>query len=243
MDMEPASARGGLFCYIGPMFDEAQRQAILDQVPPNYPGRLHFVYLNLLGGGSVVACLMQVRSPVWWEWLTIPLAFLFANAAEWRLHYGPMHHSIPGLREIYQRHAKSHHVVYTHDRMGFTHPRELRWVLFPAWALPIFIALVAPLAYGLGRLATPNVGYIFYATCIGYYVFYEWLHTLYHVPEERWIARRGWVRHLRQLHQQHHNPALMGVGNFNITFPIWDAVRGTRLDENGTTARSRARKA
>jgi len=55
----------------------------------------------------------------------------------------------------------------------------------------------------------------------------EWLHLLYHLPEGSRLGELALIRALKRHHQTHHNPALMNDCNFNITFPIWDWVKGT----------------
>ena len=42
------------------------------------------------------------------------------------------------------------------------------------------------------------------------------------------MARVPGVAWLRQHHTTHHDPRLMSAWNFNITFPICDALLGTR---------------
>lgn len=76
-------------------------------------------------------------------------------------------------------------------------------------------------------LTSTNVAGMFLAVSIGYFLLYEWLHFIYHVPAHHWIGRRRVVTKLRELHQAHHNKALMTRYNFNITFPICDYLFGT----------------
>jgi hypothetical protein len=79
----------------------------------------------------------------------------------------------------------------------------------------------------LALLASPNVGYLFALTSIGYFLNYEWLHFSYHTAEDSWIARLPGVATLRRHHTLHHDQALMSHYNFNITYPITDWLRGT----------------
>ena len=89
------------------------------------------------------------------------------------------------------------------------------------------VAVVAALAGGL-----PLAG-IFYAAAISYFLFYEVLHALYHVPPaalQRWgIGRPGSVfARLRAHHGHHHDPRRMSHANFNVTVPLADTILGTR---------------
>jgi len=79
----------------------------------------------------------------------------------------------------------------------------------------------------LGMLATANVGWLFVATAVGYFLTYEWLHWAYHQPPTTRIGRLRVVRRLRRHHLVHHDPHRMTKVNFNITFPIGDRLFGT----------------
>lgn len=49
----------------------------------------------------------------------------------------------------------------------------------------------------------------------------------YHSPPDSWLGSLPGVAYLRAHHQIHHSQTLMGKYNFNITFPIADALFGT----------------
>ena len=76
-----------------------------------------------------------------------------------------------------------------------------------------------------------NLACVFTFVTMGYVVSYEWLHFSYHLPETHWLSRTRALSRLRRHHTLHHDLALMGKWNFNITFPICDAVLGTRYQE------------
>ena len=82
-----------------------------------------------------------------------------------------------------------------------------------------------------GRLflvASRNVAWLYVATAMGYFLTYEWLHFCHHLPADSRIARRSVLRKLRLHHQRHHDPSAMTACDLNITFPICDALFGTR---------------
>jgi sterol desaturase/sphingolipid hydroxylase (fatty acid hydroxylase superfamily) len=128
---------------------------------------------------------------------------------------------------LYQRHALTHHVAFHHDTMAAPSAREWRWVLFPAPAFLGAVALVTPIAVALGLALGRNVGALVEMTAVGFYLLYEWCHLSYHQPEHSIVGRLAPVRVLRRHHQRHHHPALAKRYNFNVTFPIWDYVRGS----------------
>lgn len=65
------------------------------------------------------------------------------------------------------------------------------------------------------------------ATSLAYFLNYEVLHLVYHLPTRYAVARWPLVGRLRRLHQDHHDPRLMARYNFNITYPIGDRLFGT----------------
>ncbi|MEO8877025.1 MAG: sterol desaturase family protein, partial [Polyangiaceae bacterium] len=91
--------------------------------------------------------------------------------------------------------------------------------------------IAAPIALLLFTIATPNVAWIFVAVAIGYFLIYEWLHFSYHLREDSIVGRNRLLRALRRHHQTHHDKALMGKYNFNISFPICDWIFGTTHHE------------
>ena len=158
----------------------------------------------------------------------MPATFLFANFVEYRAHRGVMHHRIPPFSLVFERHTPSHHGFYTHEAMAAESPRDYYMVLFPPILIVFFFGLFAlPVGLLLAWLTTANVARLFVATAVGYFLTYEWLHFAYHQPPDGFIGRRWLVRRLRAHHTLHHDVARMQKWNFNITFPICDALFGT----------------
>ena len=88
-------------------------------------------------------------------------------------------------------------------------------------------AFALPVGLLLAWVASPNVAWLFVATSLGYFLNYEFLHMAYHLRPDHPIARWALVRRLEPLHRAHHDPTLMARRNFNITYPICDALFGT----------------
>ncbi len=200
-----------------------------EQIPARYRGGLHA--LLTFGGGTLalLACVWQLDAVTAAEWLTVPLAVLYANLVEYVAHRYPMHRRFRGLGLVYRRHAGQHHSFFTHQAMPLEHWRDLRAVLFPpllvvfffgGFALPVWLLLAAAIS--------ANVAWLFVASGLAYYLHYELLHTAYHAPAGSWPTRNRLLARLRQLHQAHHNPALMAHRNFNITWPLGDWLFRTR---------------
>jgi sterol desaturase/sphingolipid hydroxylase (fatty acid hydroxylase superfamily) len=199
-------------------------------IGPRYDGRLHIAFTSIGALTAIVVAASRVVAPSALELLAVPASFLIANVGEYFGHRGPMHHRRRGFGVLFERHTRQHHRFYTHEAMAAESPRDFHMVLFPPVMLLFFLgALAAPLGLALGALFSPNVGWLFGATAVSYFLIYEWLHFAYHLPKDGFIGRLGLVRRLRHHHTAHHDPSLMTRYNFNITFPIADRLFGTLL--------------
>lgn len=207
----------------------ARRARFRDQcISPRYSGVAHLLFTSSVSLAIVVSCAAGVRAPRWWELVTLPATFLFANFVEYRAHRGVMHHRTPPFSLVFERHTPSHHGFFTHDAMAAESPRDYYMVLFPPVLIVFFFGLFAlPVGLALAWLTTANIARLFVAAAVGYFLTYEWLHFSYHQRPDGFIGRRWLVRRLRAHHTLHHDPARMQKCNFNITFPICDALFGT----------------
>jgi hypothetical protein len=199
-----------------------------EYISRRYSGVAHFLFTSTVSLTIIGWCVAMVHAPRWWELLTVPLTFLFANFVEYRAHRGVMHHRTPPFGLVFDRHTPAHHGFYTHEAMAAESTRDYYMVLFPPVLIVFFFGLFAlPVGLLLAWLSTPNVARLFVATAVGYFLTYEWLHFSYHQPAESFIGRRWLVRRLRAHHTLHHDLRKMQKCNFNITFPICDAIFGT----------------
>lgn len=206
-------------------FREQYRQ---EHVPPGYRGWRHLLFTFGIGGAAMIAAILQLEQVRPFEWLAIPLTFLYTNFAEYWGHRGPMHHLKRGLRLVYERHTKQHHRFFTDQHIELDGLRDLRAVLFPPVLMIFFFtAFALPVGLALAWIASPNVGWLFVATSLGYFLNYEFLHMAYHLPASHPVGRWPLIGRLKRLHQTHHDPRVMASCNFNITYPIFDAVFGT----------------
>lgn len=128
---------------------------------------------------------------------------------------------------VFKRHTLTHHAYFPHTQMGFESGKEAYMVFFPFWVIFLLFGLASPVFFLTWYLTNSNVAGFFLITAIGYFLLYEWLHLLYHLPEGNKINESRFIRALKRHHQAHHNPALMNNYNFNITFPIGDWVMRT----------------
>lgn len=210
-----------------------------------YSGVAHFLFTSVASLTIIVATLWGVHSARPLEWLAIPIGFLVANAGEYFGHRGPMHHRRRGPRQrgpkeeplrgrldllglVFKRHTLQHHRFFTHEAMSYDTAGDVKMVLFPWYMIVFFFGGMAlPIGAGVYLLFGTNVARLFVATLVGYFLTYEWLHFAYHLGPETLIGRLGVIRVLRRHHTVHHDPERMASHNFNITFPICDAIFGT----------------
>lgn len=195
-----------------------------------YVGWAHLAFTSAGSLAAIATAIHHVRRPTWAELATVPIGFALANLVEYLGHKGPMHRPKRWLRLLFTRHTQHHHHFFTHDAMAYESSRDFQMVLFPPVMLLFFLGGIAvPLGAACFLLFSPNVGWLWVATAMGYFLSYEWLHFSYHLPRENPIARLPGMAALRRHHEAHHDQSLMGKWNFNITFPIADALFGTKF--------------
>jgi Fatty acid hydroxylase superfamily len=203
------------------------------QIGPNYRGWAHFAFTSCASLAVIGFAISRVHHVAPLEWLTIPIAFLIANAAEYFGHKGAMHRPRKGLGLLYQRHTREHHHFFTQAAMAYESSRDFKMVLFPPVMIFFFLGAVAtPMGLLLFLIASANVAWMYVAVAMGYFLTYEWFHFSYHLNEDSIVGRNAIARALRRHHQAHHDKALMGKYNFNITFPICDAIFGTTYSKD-----------
>jgi len=199
---------------------------------------------------SIAAALLAVAAALAWgaparDWLVVPAFWVFANFFEWTVHRFPMHRALVP-RIMYRNHAGIHHGSFTADTMEIAEPRELSLVMMPWYTIVMLLVAASPVAVLAGLVGGRHLVGIFYIAALTYFVFYEAVHALYHLPTTT-LARlrilapggRGIFARMRAHHAHHHQPRRMAHVNFNVTVPLADLVLGTREsagNEAATTA-------
>jgi hypothetical protein len=204
---------------------------------PNYNGWLHIGFTLSVALGIIIYCSLSLNDVTPWEWLTIPVTFLYANLVEYVAHRFPMHRPVKWINIIYQRHACQHHRFFTHKAMAFKNSKDFCVVLFPpALIVGFFVVFALPVTLLINFLLTTNTALLFMITAFAYFINYELLHTAYHVSHQSWLWKIPLMRKLRKLHYYHHVPELMSGYNFNITYPIGDLLFGTYYSKQKATS-------
>ena len=105
-----------------------------------YNGYAHVLIIYGIGAGLLYLFINHISAVDWWEWLTVPIAFLLSNIFEWSVHRYVMHRPInfPGLIAVYNRHTLNHHQFFTDSEIRFLSHRDWRVTVFPTYALVVF---------------------------------------------------------------------------------------------------------
>jgi sterol desaturase/sphingolipid hydroxylase (fatty acid hydroxylase superfamily) len=164
------------------------------------------------------------------EWLLMPVFFVIANFMEWAIHRHPMHHPMTP-RIMYRNHAQLHHLAFTEGNLPITSSRELGLVMMPWYTMLGMFVIASPVMVLAGYLRGPGLAGIFLLGAVAYFLMYETLHALYHLPDATLDrAGIGPVRAFRRRqahHRHHHVLGRMAHANFNVTFPWMDRLFGT----------------
>jgi sterol desaturase/sphingolipid hydroxylase (fatty acid hydroxylase superfamily) len=167
------------------------------------------------------------------DWLLAPAFFLIANLIEWTVHRNPMHRPLVP-RIMYRNHAQLHHLAFTDHTMAITRPAELGLIMMPWYTMIGLFVLASPILIAAGFLRGPGQSGVFLLVAVAYFLMYETLHALYHLPDatldRAGIGRLRLFRRLQAHHAHHHILGRMAHVNFNVTFPLMDRLFGTSED-------------
>lgn len=219
---------------------EAERQRVFkqtyeDETPSWYRGEYHLAFTV---GFTVVVMLVawfSIENANVWEWLLVLPMMVFGNWAEWAGHRYVLHRPIKGLEMVFKRHCGVHHQYFTSHDLTYKGHKSWRALLFPPFAPVAFVLLAVPPAMVLGYIWSANAAWIMILTMAGYYLLYEGLHTLSHLTDERhpYLKYIPLVNTIRHMHITHHDLGFMQTRNFNLTFPLCDALFGTSDIDRG----------
>jgi len=205
----------------------AFREEYREATPGWYRGEMHLAFTLFFTVGTIIYCASQLVATRWQEWVFVMVPmFLFGNWAEWAAHRYLLHSPKSLLKSAYKRHVATHHQFFSHKTLDYHGQRDWRALLFPPFAPVLFVMAAMPPALVLAALWTANAGYIAMISMAGYFLMYEGLHTLSHI-EHPLLDRLPLINTVRRMHVLHHNPDFMHTRNFNLTFPLCDALFGT----------------
>ncbi|MCA9705050.1 MAG: hypothetical protein KDK70_04265 [Myxococcales bacterium] len=185
-----------------------------------------------LGVAMVIAALGVGLSwgAAWWAWLAIPGFWLVSNLFEHTIHRYPMHRPL-WPRVLYLNHAKAHHRAFDGPHQQIHRVQELSVVMMPWYTLIIVFLMASPVALAAALLGGVELAGVFLVGAVSYFLFYELIHTVHHLPlatlRRSWWGRRPLLMRMRAHHHHHHRLDRMAKVNFNVTFALADRLLGT----------------
>jgi hypothetical protein len=197
--------------------------------PSWYRGEYHLAFMLLVSVGTMLFCWTHIHHSTKAEWLLVVPMLVFGNWVEWAGHRYLLHRPVKGLEMVYKRHCGVHHQFFTNHDLTYKGQQHWRALLFPPFAPIMFLLMAVPPALILAALWSTNAGYIVMLSMAGYYLMYEGLHTLSHLDDRKhpYLKHLPLVNTVRRMHVTHHNLGFMQTRNFNLTFPLCDALFGT----------------
>jgi sterol desaturase/sphingolipid hydroxylase (fatty acid hydroxylase superfamily) len=201
-----------------------------DHIAPGYSPWRHMALTAVLAtvlaalGGALAA---RARAS---DWLLLPAFLVIANFIEWMVHRNPMHRPLRP-RVMYRNHAQLHHRAFTDGHMVIAKPVELGLIMMPWYTMLGLFLVASPVMVIAGVLRGPGLAGVFLLGAVAYFLCYETLHALYHLPDatldRAGIGRVRAFRRLQAHHRHHHILGRMAAVNFNVTFPLMDRLFGT----------------
>ena len=212
----------------------ADRFVRAEHVPGGYsPWRHMALTLAIAAALATLGVTLAARATLG-DWLLAPLFFVVANFIEWMVHRNPMHRPLPP-RIMYRNHAQLHHIAFTERNMDITRPSELGLIMMPWYTMLGMFVITSPILVVAGLLRGRGLAGVFLLVAVAYFLTYETLHALYHLPDAT-LDRAGSGGYapsgrLQAHHRHHHVLGRMAHVNFNVTFPLMDRLFGTGEDD------------
>lgn len=213
---------------------ESGRSRLRARTPAHYRWWRH---VALVAGFTAAGLAVALAMTVPWrgrDGLALAVTLVGIVLGEYAAHRWSMHRPrFP--RAVHHRHVVEHHAFFTRADMAIDAWSDLRWVLFPPWALPLLVVTILPFFAGLWVLGAPRLAWLFLFAVIAYYGVYEITHVLAHVrPGDGPLGRA--IAAVTRHHRVHHDPTLMHRWNFNFVVPLGDWLWGTTWREARTAA-------
>jgi sterol desaturase/sphingolipid hydroxylase (fatty acid hydroxylase superfamily) len=196
-----------------------ERETFRANVPRWYRGEAHLAFTMLSSLGMTAALLAQLRGVRAAELWAVPAFFVFCCFAEYLEHRYLLHRNSRASAFAFRIHTLEHHRFFTYGDFAPESRRDWAFVLFPPRLVLAYLVVVAGGFTLLGRLITANVGWLVGATAAGFFFLYEVVHFASHYGAAGWLGEH---------HRVHHRVERMTGYNFNVVFPLFDWIFGTR---------------
>jgi sterol desaturase/sphingolipid hydroxylase (fatty acid hydroxylase superfamily) len=208
----------------------AVRFARAEHIPAAYSPWRHMALTLALATALATLGLMLAARARAADWLGLPVFLVIANLIEWMVHRNPMHRPLRP-RLLYKNHAQLHHLAFTDANMVIDRTNDLGLIMMPWYTMLGLFAVASPIMAIAGVLRGPGLAGVFLLGAVAYFLCYETLHALYHLPDatldRAGIGRLRAFRRLQAHHRHHHILGRMAAVNFNVTVPLMDRLFGT----------------
>jgi hypothetical protein len=209
----------------------AERFARAEHLPAGYSPWRHMGLTAAIATAIAALALALASRARPLDWALMPLFFVVANFMEYAVHRYPMHRPM-FPRIMYKNHALLHHIAFTDRNMPVGNARDLGLVMMPWYTMLGLFTLTSPVMLLAAALRGPGLAGVFLLGAVLYFVSYETLHALYHLPDATLdgvgLGRLGVFRRLQAHHAHHHILKRMAFVNFNVTIPLMDTLFGTK---------------
>jgi sterol desaturase/sphingolipid hydroxylase (fatty acid hydroxylase superfamily) len=208
----------------------AVRFARAEHIPGGYSPWRHMALTLMLATALATLGLVLAARAQTPDWFGLPVFLVIANFIEWIVHRNPMHRPLRP-RLLYKNHAQLHHLAFTDVNMTIDRTADLGLIMMPWYTMLGLFAVASPIMAIAGVLRGPGLAGVFLLGAVAYFLCYETLHALYHLPDatldRAGIGRLRAFRRLQAHHRHHHILGRMAAVNFNVTVPLWDRLLGT----------------
>ena len=211
------------------------RREWLPKVPRWYSARWHYfgttaISFPLIAFGLIKAYHTTLTDPFQiWELLAIPFFFLSASFVEYIVHRYPLHRKLPLGNLAFTQHTLRHHQYYTDEAIEALQAKEYHLVLFPFWGVALIqYAVNLPFSILIGSLLGERIGMLGLVVGVFFFFVYETVHAICHFPAGAELFKITLFYKLKEHHRIHHRKGLMSKVNFNIVYPTWDWLLGTK---------------
>lgn len=198
------------------------KDQLLANIPKNYNYKLHLLLSNGFSLVTIILCLLMLTPLSTFDILAIPIFFIFLLFFEYMFHKNILHKNV-FPKFLFKKHELEHHVIYRKDSMEISSYKELYYVLIPYYAGLMIVLLNAPLLF-LNLYFNSNLIYIWLICSMSFFMLYEFLHMVYHLPKDNKFKNLKIVQMISESHTKHHDNKLMKTHNFNVTIPLFDLV-------------------
>ncbi len=203
------------------------RSALRAWIPSGYDARLHVAGMFALGGLAITALLTWHHASIGPRDLwAIPAMLLAGTFVEYAAHRWLMHQRQSWFGLPWDAHTGRHHHFYLSDAPTWDAASDIWLILFSPKDVVLLTVVLAVPAAALSTVMAPGAWVLGTCTAVAYFLAYEGLHLLFHLPADSAWLRLPSMGSMRRRHLRHHQLADMHA-NYGVTFPLWDRLLGT----------------